>query len=182
MIDQVLRGCHWINRKILVALGVLLWAGVIVVILDITLRALGRSLGGTDEISGYLMAILAAWGMGYTLTALGHIRIEALRDRCGAKLKMALDLLAIATVAVVVTFIAFEGWPVLAKSWLNNSRANTPLETTLWMVQLPWLLGWVWFAVVAWVQFIGALSLLARGQRQRASELIGTSAEGSSVS
>jgi len=174
MIEAILRGCHTINRGVLVFLGILLWGGVTIVLLDVTLRAIGSSLGGTDEITGYVMAILAAWGMGYTLTALGHIRIEALRDRCGDNLKLALDLLAIASVAVVVTLIALKGWPVVERSWLNNSRANTSLETLLWTVQLPWLLGWAWFAFVAWVQFLASLVFIARGKRERAFRLIGT--------
>lgn len=178
MIDGILRGIAAVNRVILIGLGVLLWGGVMIVLVDITLRFFGSSLGGTDEISGYLMAILAAWGMGYTLTVLGHIRIEALRDRMGENVKLALDVLAIASVAVVVTLIAVKGWPVLERSWFSDSRANTPLETLLWTVQLPWLLGWAWFALVAWVQFIAALALIVQGKRARAFELIGTANEG----
>lgn len=178
MIDRVLRGIQAVNRLTLIGLGILLWGGVMIVLLDITLRLFGSSLGGTDEISGYLMAIIAAWGMGYTLTALGHIRIEALRDRCRSNLKLALDVLAIASVAVVVTFIAVKGWPVFERSWLSDSRANTPLETLLWTVQLPWFLGWAWFAVVAWVQFLASLILIARGDKSRAFDLIGTANEG----
>lgn len=178
MIDAVLKAVTAVNRVILIGLGILLWGGVIVVLLDITLRLFGSSLGGTDEISGYLMAIMAAWGMGYTLTALGHIRIEALRDKCGTNLKLALDVLAIASVAVVVTLIAVKGWPVFERSWLSNSRANTPLETLLWTVQLPWLLGWAWFAIVAWVQFLASLVFIARGKKARALELIGAANEG----
>ena len=109
MIDEILRGIAAVNRVIIIGLGVLLWGGVMIVLVDITLRFFGSSLGGTDEISGYLMAILAAWGMGYTLTVLGHIRIEALRDRMGENIKLALDVLAIASVAVVVTLIAVKG-------------------------------------------------------------------------
>jgi|AntAceMinimDraft_13_1070369.scaffolds.fasta_scaffold08897_2 TRAP-type C4-dicarboxylate transport system permease small subunit len=178
MIDAVLRAIKAVNRVTLIGLGILLWGGVMIVLLDITLRLFGTSLGGTDEVTGYLMAILAAWGMGYTLTALGHIRIEALRDRVGESLKLALDVLAIASVAVVVTLIALKGWPVLERSWLSGSRANTPLETLLWTVQLPWLLGWAWFALVAWVQLLAALLLIVRGKKTRALELIGTANEG----
>lgn len=177
LIDHLLEACRVINRVILIGLGILLWGGVMIVLLDITLRLIGSSLGGTDEISGYLMAILAAWGMGYTLTVLGHIRIEALREKVGTRLRLALDLLAIASVAVVITLVAIKGWPVVEKSILNHSRANTPLETVLWTVQLPWLLGWAWFAVVAWIQFIAATVLIATGRQDRALMLIGTANE-----
>ena len=176
-IDRLLSATRAINRSILVGLGILLWGGVMIVLLDITLRLTGSSLGGTDEISGYVMAILAAWGMGYTLTVLGHIRIEALRERSGTRLRLALDLLAIASVAVVITLVAIKGWPVVEKSILNNSRANTPLETLLWTVQLPWLLGWAWFAAVAWIQLIAATVLIATGRHDKALTLIGTASQ-----
>jgi len=178
MIDGVLRVIKTVNRVILIGLGILLWGGVMIVLIDITLRLFGTSLGGTDEVTGYLMAILAAWGMGYTLTVLGHIRIEALRDRLGEHLKLAVDVVAIASVAVVVTLIAVKGWPVVERSWLSDSRANTPLETLLWTVQLPWLLGWAWFALVAWVQLFAAVIFIARGKKACALELIGTANEG----
>ncbi len=177
-IDGTLGVCRAINRLTLIGLGVLIWGGVMIVLIDITLRLFGFSLGGTDEISGYIMAISAAWGMGYTLTALGHIRIEALRDLCGTNFKLLYDVLAIAAVAVVVTLIAFKGWPVVETSIRNQSRANTPLETLLWTVQLPWFIGWIWFAVVAWIQFLASLILIAQGKAERAMQLIGMPNEG----
>lgn len=177
-IERTLGLCRAINRLTLIGLGVMIWGGVMIVLVDITLRLFGSSLGGTDEISGYIMAIMAAWGMGYTLTALGHIRIEALRDRFGNNFKLALDVLAIAAVAVVITLIALRGWPVVETSIRNQSRANTSLETLLWTVQLPWLLGWVWFAIVSWVQFLASLVLIAQGKTERALQLIGMPNEG----
>ncbi len=149
-----------------------------IVLLDITLRLFGTSLGGTDEVTGYLMAILAAWGMGYTLTALGHIRIEALRDRVGESLKLALDVLAIASVAVVVTLIALKGWPVLERSWLSGSRANTPLETLLWTRSIALAPG---LGLVC-ASGLGAIACCVvidcPWQKTRALELIGTANEG----
>ena len=123
-------------------MGILLLGCAAVVVLDIVLRQLGRSLGGTDEISGYVMAVVTSWGMGYTLLELGHVRIDLLRSRAGAKGRAMFDLFAMLMLAGTITLIAFRSWPVLARSLANGSRANTPLETPLALVQTPWFAGW----------------------------------------
>lgn len=150
------------NRWIAIAIGILLLACAAAVMLDIVLRQLGSSFGGTDEISGYVMAIATSWGMGYTLLELGHVRIDILRGRAGPAGRAVFDLLAMFVLSVTVTLIALRCWPVLERSLQNNSRANTPLETPLALVQTPWFAGWVWFALVSWLTFLAALALVAR--------------------
>jgi hypothetical protein len=66
---------------------------------------------------------------------------------------------------------------VLARSLANSSRANTPLETPLALVQLPWLTGWIWFAVMAWLTFLAALMLVARKDFAASEAAIGTFGE-----
>ncbi|MEM6985563.1 MAG: TRAP transporter small permease [Pseudomonadota bacterium] len=151
-----------VNRAVALGIGFGLLALVALIITDITLRALGRSLGGTDEISGYAMALLTAWGMGYALLEGAHVRIEALRERAPNRVRSAMDLLALASLTLVVNVVLWRAWPVFSRSWLNDSHANTPLETPLWAVQLPWLLGWAWFALSAWVMLALMCVHLAR--------------------
>ena len=76
----VLDKLRGLNRRIAILTGVVLLACAVVVLLDILLRRLGSSLGGTDEISGYVMAIATSWGMAFTLLELGHVRIDILRS------------------------------------------------------------------------------------------------------
>lgn len=164
---------HWL--AILIGIAMLCCAAF--VLLDIVLRQFNASFGGTDEISGYAMAITSAWGMSYALLELGHVRIDLLRRRLATRSRVLIDLLSMLVVAVMVTVIAFQCWPVLEKSLTNNSRANTVLETPLWMVQLPWLAGWVWFALMAWLSLLAALWLFIHGRFDDAEQSIGTVAE-----
>lgn len=166
-----------LNRLIAYLVGVLLMSCVVFVLADIVLRQLGSSLGGTDEISGYVMAIATAWGMGFTLIELGHVRIDILRSRAPAPGRALFDLVAMLALAGTVTLIAIRGWPVLSRSLANSSRANTPLETPLALVQAPWLAGWVWFAIVAWLTFIAALLLILKKDFAKADNAIGTFGE-----
>ena len=72
MAERILDGLRRLNRRIAILTGAGLLACAAFVLLDILLRQAGASFGGTDEISGYAMAISAAWGMGYALIELGH--------------------------------------------------------------------------------------------------------------
>lgn len=166
-----------INHGIAILIGIVLLGCAAFVLLDIILRQTGSSLGGTDEISGYVMAIATSWGMAYTLLELGHVRIDLLRGRAGPRGRAVFDLFAMAVLSGTVTLIALQSWPVLARSLTNSSRANTPLETPLALVQIPWFAGWVWFAIVAWLTFIAAALLIAKGDFARSEAAIGAFGE-----
>lgn len=177
MAETILTTLRRLNRLIALLVGVGLMACAGFVLADIVLRQLGSSLGGTDEISGYAMAIATAWGMGYALMELGHVRIDLLRSRAGSRGRAFFDLTAMLALSMTVTMIAIKGWPVLARSLNNGSRANTPLETPLALVQAPWFAGWIWFAIVAWATFAAAVMLLARGKFTESEAAIGTFGE-----
>jgi hypothetical protein len=105
------------------------------------------------------------------------VRIDVLRVRLAPPGRVLFDLASLLILAAVISLIAVKCWPVLEKSLANASRANTPLETPLWWVQLPWLAGWVWFAVMSWLVFLAALAMVARRDWQVAEGAIGTVGE-----
>ena len=177
MPHRILAGLRRANNVIAILVGVLLLGCVLFVLADIVLRQAGSGLGGTDEISGYVMAIATAWGMGYTLTELGHVRIDILRSRTGRKGRALFDLTAMLALAVTISLIAIRCWPVLDRSLSNGSRANTPLETPLALVQAPWMAGWVWFTLVAWATFAAAVALILKGEFDASENAIGTYGE-----
>ncbi len=160
---------------ILIGIGLLICAAV--VLLDIVFRQMGSSFGGTDEISGYAMAIATSWGMAYTLLELGHVRIDLLRGRAGQKGRAIFDLFSMLVMSACVSLVAFKCWPVLENSLHNNSKANTPLETPLALVQTPWFLGWVWFAIVSWLTFAIAIGMVLRGDFAKSENTIGAFGE-----
>ncbi|MCB1332152.1 MAG: TRAP transporter small permease [Roseivivax sp.] len=177
MAQTILTTLRRLNHAIAIAVGVLLLGCVAFVLADIVLRQVGSSLGGTDEISGYVMAIATAWGMGYALVELGHVRIDILRSRAGGRGRALFDLVAMLALAITVSLIAIRAWPVVARSLANSSRANTPLETPLALVQIPWMAGWVWFAIASWLTFAAAVMLIARRDFAASEAAIGTFGE-----
>ena len=173
MAERLLAGLKRLNRWIAVAVGIGLVLAAGFVLLDIALRQVGSSLGGTDEISGYVMAIATAWGMGFALMELAHVRIDLLRVRAGARLRAVFDLGAMFVLSLVVSLIGWHSWPVVSRTIDNGSRANTPLETPLVLVQMPWFLGWVWFALVSWLTLVACLVLVLRGRFDTSETYIG---------
>ncbi|NNU81966.1 TRAP transporter small permease [Halovulum dunhuangense] len=177
MAETILGALRRFNRWVALAVGasLLLCAGF--VLLDIVLRRFHASFGGTDEISGYVMAIATSWGMAYALSELGHVRIDLIRSRGGPRLRALFDLFALSVLAATVSLIALKCWPVLERSILNSSRANTPLETPLALVQWPWMAGWIWFAIASWVTVLAAAALLLQGRHDAVHRHIGITGE-----
>ncbi len=151
-----------LNTGVAIGAGCLLLLTIAVTLFDVVARRFGASLGGTDEISGYAMAIATAWGLSYALTELVHVRIDLIRARLTAAPRALMDILSIMTIAGVAVLVAVQGWSVLSKTLANNSRANTPLETPLWIPQSLWWSGWVWFAASALILSLVALTALLR--------------------
>jgi TRAP-type C4-dicarboxylate transport system permease small subunit len=177
MAQDILKTLRKLNRALAILIGIGLLICVVFVLLDIVLRQVGASFGGTDEVSGYVMAISAAWGMAYTLLELGHVRIDLLRSRVATRGRVLFDLFSMMVLTGTVTLIAFRCWPVVEKSIANSSTANTVLETPLWLVQVPWFAGWTWFAIVSWLTLVSALVLFLQGKFDEIESAIGAFAE-----
>lgn len=173
MAEHFLSGLRKINRFVAIGVGLLFLACAALVLVDIAFRRLGSSLGGTDEISGYVMAIGTAWGMAFALLELSHVRIDFLRSLGTPRWRAYLDLFSMLALAATVSVIAFQCWPVVATTLKNGSHANTPLETPLMLVQVPWFAGWVWFAAMAWLTFIASGVLVWKGQFGKSERVIG---------
>ncbi|WP_295806505.1 TRAP transporter small permease subunit [uncultured Nitratireductor sp.] len=177
MAQRVLDLMRYLNKGVAMLIGLILLLCVAFVLTEIVMRQLGTSLGGTDEISGYVMAIVTSWGMGFALLELSHVRIDFLRGLVNAKGRSLFDLFSMFVLSGTITLIAIRCWPVVERSLANSSHANTPLETPLALVQVPWFLGWVWFAIVAWLTLIASVLLILQGEFERSEAAIGTIGE-----
>lgn len=178
---KVIHALRALNRAValLVGLGLLGMAGFVV--LDILLRQVHASFGGSEELAGYAMALASSWGMAYALLELGHIRIDLLRSRARPHLRAMFDLFAIVVMTAVVITVAVKCWPVVERAIDNGSRANTPLATPLAWVQVPWFAGWVWFALTSSAVTLASLSLILRRRGPETEPFIGAFAEQDSL-
>ena len=177
MAQSVLQLLRTLNRGVAYLIGIMLLACAAFVLADIVLRQFGASFGGTDEISGYVMAIATAWGMSYALLELSHVRIDLLRQRANPLGRSLFDIFSMILMTAVVLMIAYRCWPVLERSIINSSTANTPLETPLIWVQGPWFAGWVWFAIMSTLTTLSALTLILQGRFAESEKAIGAFGE-----
>jgi TRAP-type C4-dicarboxylate transport system permease small subunit len=166
-----------LNKGVAIVIGFGLLACAGFVLTDIIMRQIGTSLGGTEEIAGYAMALATSWGMSYTLLELGHVRIDLLRSRAGPFKRALFDVFSMIVMSGVIITIAIKAWPVVERSLTNGSRANTPLETPLIWVQAPWFAGWVWFALMSTLTTLAALSLLLKRRHEETESFVGAFAE-----
>jgi TRAP-type C4-dicarboxylate transport system permease small subunit len=177
MAERLISFLRSLNRGVAYGVGILLLACAAAVLADIILRRFGASFGGTDEISGYVMAIATSWGMAFTMLELGHVRIDLLRRRPGPLGRALFDIFSMLVLSATVVLIAVQCWPVLARSIKNGSTANTPLETPLTLVQGPWFAGWVWFALMACITTLAALILVVQGRLGASEAAVGAFGE-----
>ena len=166
-INAVAKASTWVGGFAL--LGCALLIGI-----DLILRkTLGVSMGGADEIAGYILAITSAWAFPVTLLKRSHIRVDILYARLGLKPRVALDLFALACMATLVSALAYHGWAVLRDSIDYHSVSNTPLQVPQWIPQSLWFAGYVFFALTLLSLMLASLCHLLRGVCTEASALIG---------
>jgi len=165
------------NEWLAIAAGSLLLGSVLVTLFDIIVRQFWVSLGGTDELSGYAMAISTSWGISYALTCMAHVRIDLLRARRASKGQAMFDIIAVLALASTSIVVAYGAWPVLARAIKYGSAANTTLETPLWIPQSLWMMGWIWFAASALIMAAASLLAFFSGRFERVNSIVGVGGE-----
>jgi TRAP-type C4-dicarboxylate transport system permease small subunit len=134
----------------------------------VSIEIVGRKLfaftfQGTDDMGGYVLAIIAVVGASYTMAMRGHTRVDVFLVRMPASWQRLLNTLAMVTMALFAAFAAWRGIDVLSESIEFQSVASNPLQTPLWQPQGLWVIGLVMFALISLAYALHALVLLARG-------------------
>lgn len=122
-------------------------------------KFLGFSLQGTDEIGGYIQAALASLGFSYVLFERGFTRIDLFIKRANSTVLGFLNVLAYVTLAAVAVFFAQRAFATYGDTLLFDARANTPLQTPMWIPQGLWVVGLAFFALCAVLYAIRAVVL-----------------------
>lgn len=165
---------HLIARSSAWVAGIALLACALLISLDLILRkTIGLSMGGADEIAGYVLAIVSSWAFPIALLRRSHVRVDILYSRLPPGLRVSLDLLALAGMAIFVAALLWYSGQVLLDSIHYRSVSTTPLQVPLWIPQSLWFAGYLFFAVtllgLAWI----SLAQLRRQRLAAVSALIG---------
>ena len=150
-----------------VALGYLAGGMYVVLAFFITYDVLARKWGTflglpttqvTDEISGYMLALAATWGLAYALRCGSHVRIDVVFPYLAPRLRVGVDFVAFVLMALFATIVSWKIWALVADSWQSGLRSSTYLLTPLYVPQF--ILG-VGFTLLALAALCIAVSLLA---------------------
>lgn len=165
MLEQFARIHRLFGRAALWAV----WAGgcaLLVSAFIVTIEVVGRKIGGTDisvlgqiisvpafrvagsdEITGYVFAGTTTWAYAYCLLHRSNIRIDALYNILPTGLRATLDIVALMSLLIYMGYLTWHAIDVFADSWRLDSRAPTTLNTKLWVPQVFWLTGLLFFIV-----------------------------------
>src|SRR5262245_23486496 len=120
------------------------------------------SFRGLDEIGGYMLAGVSAFGFAYALSTRSHMRVTLLFPYVSAPVRSFLNLLAMLTLACMAAFCAWRGMFEVLDVLMSGKRSNTPLSVPLWIPQSIWFVGMLLFAVGAVIMALDAVGLFWR--------------------
>lgn len=124
----------------------------------------GFSFRSLDEIGGYMLAGVSAFGFAYALAKHSHMRVTLLFPYVPAWVRSALNVLAMVSLAAMAAFCAWRGGAELLEHLATGKRSNTPLAIQLWIPQSIWFAGMMLFAVGAVAMALQSLTLLLRNR------------------
>jgi TRAP-type mannitol/chloroaromatic compound transport system permease small subunit len=154
--------------------GLLILAAAVLVSVDVLLRKLvSVTLGGADELSGYALAIGSTWSFAFVLLNRGNVRIDALYQWLPRPLAAVCDMLAVLSLLVFVSLVAWHGWSVLANSWTVGARSNSSLAVPLAIPQALWWIGYGWFVLCGLVLLLRGALAFGRADWNDVNRLIG---------
>lgn len=168
-----LNGCVRLSRWASRISGLVVLAAALLVAGDVLIRKFfDVTLGGSDELSGYSLAIALSWGSASVLLNRGHIRIDVVYQYLPLKLQVLCNLIALIGLGTFLALLVRYSWEVVHDSWSMEALSNTPLQTPLWIPQGLWFLGFVLFLLTLLVLLWNCLDALVRGDVERMQSLV----------
>ena len=102
---------------------------------------------GSDEMTGYVFAGATTWAYSYCLLHRSNIRIDALYNLLPRVVRAILDIVGLILLLIFMGYFTQKAVGVFSESWVNNSVSVSTLLTPLWIPQLVWLIGLIFFNV-----------------------------------
>lgn len=165
--NPVNRALMPVARLLALAAGYGLLGLALLVTVEILLRRfMNFSLQGGNELGGYVLAILAAFGFSFALLERAHTRVEILIERVSGRPQAWLNLISAWCIALMAMFMAWRAGGALMESIEFGSLSGTPLMTPLWQPQSLWVLGLTFFGITALAIAVHSTVLLLRDYRE----------------
>jgi len=172
---EIVRLLTWISRTAvwIGGAGILLSAGMVTV--EVIIRKFfGLSLGGADEVSGYIFAVSTMWALPFALLNRANVRIDVVYMRLPTAVRSILDIFALVLLVFFVAVVFWHSLNMFQENLKNDTRSITPLRAKVWIWQGLWLIGMVLFLLVGAALFVLSLVALVRWRHDQVAGLIGS--------
>ncbi|WPZ32477.1 TRAP transporter small permease [Thalassobaculum sp. OXR-137] len=164
MLDKLLAANFKLSSVLVWIGGAALIGAALMVTVDVILRDLFLvTLGGADEMSGYVFAISTAFAFPYAVLHRANVRIDALYIPLPAGIRSILDIVALLGMAVFFFPLTWRVWLMLQESYKFWTKSITPLQTPLAIPQTLWFAGMLIFCATLLLVFVIAVVRLIRG-------------------
>lgn len=134
---------------------------------------LGRSIKGTFDITGYMLAISTAWALAYAHVQRANIRVDIVHARMPRRVRAALDVAAAASIVAVALLLTQYAYEVFQGTFRRGSRVPFSVGVKLWYFQAAWLAGLVFFSLISLIVLLLGLRAVLGGKLDAARALIG---------
>lgn len=162
-------------RLAALAAGAALIGTAVLVSVEVILRKLFLiSLNTGTELSSYVLAIVASWGLAFALYERTHVRIDILVRLLPKRLTAFADTLALLGLTLLSFALTWFAYGTLAESLDMGSRSMTPLSIPMWIPQGIWVAGLALFSLCCGALLVRATLLITRRQYDGVSRIIGT--------
>jgi TRAP-type transport system small permease protein len=153
--DRVIERLAWLGA---ILAGLCLLAMMLLIALEVILRALNHSLLMVDEYSGYMVLAVLGFGWAYAFHRRALLKIELIQAHLSYRTRRILGViyasLALAFCLVLVWRLGLFAWT----GYLRGNVASTPMLTPLWIPQALVPAGLVLVVLVAVKRLIAAIS------------------------
>lgn len=163
-----------VSRRMVQLNGLVLLFTAFLVAGDVICRKLlNITLAGSDEISGYVLAISSAWAYSYCLIHRSHVRIDVIYTLFPVGMRGWFDVLGLLSLLTFISILSYRALGVLLESLARGSVSNTSLQTPLWLPQLLWVAGLMFFTFTLIVLSVRAILAMLEGDNELVAEIAG---------
>jgi TRAP-type mannitol/chloroaromatic compound transport system permease small subunit len=153
--------------------GALLLAAFMVTIDVISRKTLNATLGGADEISGYVFAAATAWAFPYCLLHRVNVRIDIVHGHLPSGLKALSDIVGLVLLSVFVAVLAYYAGLSFLETWGYGSVSTTSLQVPLWIPQGIWVAGLLFLLATCCFLLLYVFVLMAAGRFDAVARIAG---------
>lgn len=174
MLEKLLAWDLKLSRLLVWIGGSGLLLAAIMVTVDVAMRDLfGMTMGGSDEISGYVFAVSTALALPYALLHRVNVRIDAFYTGFSARVRAVLDVVSLVTLGVFAFPLTWWVCVMVGDSIALGTRSITPLRTPVAIPQALWLSGLGLFCLSILLVLALSVIRLARGDAAGVARIAG---------